>query len=57
MSVDLGPIYIKINSHCLRDKLANLAEQDQIHRINIFQELILKRYVDEYSHPSFDRLV
>ncbi|CAF3826595.1 unnamed protein product [Adineta steineri] len=39
-----GPIYIKINSLCLRDKLANLPDKDQILRINIFQELILKRY-------------
>ncbi|CAF3803229.1 unnamed protein product, partial [Adineta steineri] len=39
-----GSIYIKINSLCLRDKLANLPDKDQILRINIFQELILKRY-------------
>jgi hypothetical protein len=40
-----GPIYIKINSSCLRDKLVDLPEQDQVRRINIFQELILKRFV------------
>ncbi|CAF1097604.1 unnamed protein product [Rotaria sordida] len=39
-----GPIYIKINSSCLRGKLAHLPEKNQIRRINIFQELILKRY-------------
>ncbi|CAF3303438.1 unnamed protein product [Rotaria sp. Silwood2] len=39
-----GPIYIKMNSSCLRDKLADLPETNQVHRINIFQELILQRY-------------
>ncbi|CAF3918977.1 unnamed protein product [Rotaria sp. Silwood1] len=39
-----GPIYIKINISCLHDKLAGLPEKSQVHRINIFQELILKRY-------------
>ncbi|CAF1551520.1 unnamed protein product, partial [Adineta ricciae] len=39
-----GPIYIKIDSSCLIDKLADLPKDKQILRINIFQELILKRY-------------
>jgi hypothetical protein len=41
----LGSIYIKIDSSGLRDKLANIPEKDQVLRINIFQELILKRFV------------
>ncbi|CAF1677173.1 unnamed protein product [Rotaria sordida] len=40
----LGPIYIKLNSSCLRDKLADLPGNDQSNRLSIFQELILKRY-------------
>ncbi|CAF1152502.1 unnamed protein product [Rotaria sordida] len=39
-----GPIYIKLNSSCLRDKLADLPGNDQSNRLSIFQELILKRY-------------
>ncbi|CAF3777058.1 unnamed protein product [Rotaria magnacalcarata] len=39
-----GPIYIKINSACLRDQLAHHSEESQARRIDIFQELILKRY-------------
>ncbi|CAF1675504.1 unnamed protein product, partial [Rotaria magnacalcarata] len=38
------PIYIKINSACLRDQLAHHSEESQARRIDIFQELILKRY-------------
>ncbi|CAF3237234.1 unnamed protein product [Rotaria sp. Silwood2] len=39
-----GPIYIKMDSSCLRDKIVDLSEKDQNLRLNIFQELILKRY-------------
>ncbi len=41
-----------MNSLCLRDKLADLPEKDQVHRINIFQELILKRFVYNYCFYS-----
>ncbi len=34
-----------MNSSCLLDKLAVLSEKDQGLRLNIFQELILKRFV------------
>jgi hypothetical protein len=33
-----------MDSSCLRDKLADLSEKDQNIKINIFQELILKRF-------------
>lgn len=39
-----GPIYIKMDSSCLRDKLIHLNEKEQNIKLNIFQELILKRY-------------
>jgi len=41
----LGPIYIDMNSSCLREKLVGLSEKDQNIKLNIFQELILKRFV------------
>ncbi|CAF1352290.1 unnamed protein product, partial [Adineta steineri] len=44
-STKISSIYIKINLLCLHDKLANISDKDQILRINIFQELILKRGV------------
>jgi hypothetical protein len=34
-----------MDSSCLLDKLAVLSEKDQLLRLNIFQELILKRFV------------
>ena len=34
-----------MDSSCLLDKLADLPEEDQIPKLNIFQELILKRFV------------
>ncbi|UJR27809.1 hypothetical protein I4U23_009078 [Adineta vaga] len=39
-----GPIYIRMDSSCLRGKLANLPEKQRVLRLNIFQELIVKRY-------------
>ena len=41
----LGPIYIRMDSSCLLDRLASLCEKNRVLRLNIFQELILKRYV------------
>jgi hypothetical protein len=37
-----------MNSSCLRDKLAHLSEKEQNIKLNIFQELILKRFVYIY---------
>ncbi|CAF1018004.1 unnamed protein product [Adineta steineri] len=42
-STKISSIYKKINSLCLRDKVTNLPDNDQILRINIFQKLTLKR--------------
>jgi len=39
-----GPIYIKVDSSCLNDHLGNLPKKDQMIQMNIFQELIVKRY-------------
>ncbi|CAF0759317.1 unnamed protein product [Didymodactylos carnosus] len=39
-----GPIYIRLNVECLKERLSDLAETDQIVKLSIFQELILKRY-------------
>ncbi|CAF3911665.1 unnamed protein product [Adineta steineri] len=39
-----GPIYIKMETSCLSDKLADLPEEDRVLQLNIFQELIVKRY-------------
>jgi hypothetical protein len=41
----LGPIYIKMDASCLRDKLVGLPLKEQNIKLNIFQELVLKRYV------------
>ena len=40
----LGPIYIKIDLSCLHGILADLSEKDRMLRMNIFQELIVKRF-------------
>ncbi|CAF3363299.1 unnamed protein product [Rotaria socialis] len=39
-----GPIYIKMDTTCLQDQMTHLSAQHQNCRLNIFQELILKRY-------------
>ncbi|CAF1121552.1 unnamed protein product [Didymodactylos carnosus] len=39
-----GPIYIRLNVECLKERLSDLTENDQIVKMSIFQELILKRY-------------
>lgn len=39
-----GPIHVKLNTSCLCDKLVDLSEKEQTIRINLFQELILKRF-------------
>jgi hypothetical protein len=44
-----GPIYIKLDSSCLRDQLVGLSLKDQNIKLNIFQELILKRFVQILS--------
>ncbi|CAM4745809.1 unnamed protein product [Rotaria magnacalcarata] len=39
-----GPIYIKMDTTCLQDQVVHLSDKDKSSRLNIFQELILKRY-------------
>ena len=43
----LGSIYIKMDCSCLHDELASLPVENQVLKMNIFQELILKRSVRE----------
>ncbi len=42
-----------MDSSCLRDKIANLSIKDQNIKLNIFQELILKRFVDIFYQSIF----